>query len=987
MYYPDLLLNCLAQNPEVATERLRAERDIYIRQVLDKLASEKKIQDRGLPPQPNPCQHVKDLNKIRRIENNSERMHSLNLFIRLYNLKKEDHWLWCNKGEPPHHLICEHEYLLLQEFLRPKEKDTIHKEIILNFSGGKFSGQYICKQCGQPIAEYEYDTRVETTDEGTPKDGRAELVDEDALAEEALQIALTTEVEEEERVKVKSDEEQKIYDTINELAALVGVFPDLHSYHKMISRVRNALALVPDRMKYSASQAALKKAGKPTTDYDVFISRILISLCAASLLIDIQTHIPEYVVRYILPGCKDPSFAGYPRDPDAPKPLTGMEYMACAISSVNKKTSPWEQTGYQMIADSNKRMREIMFYLKTFTEQLSETPDVQQSIIDKKQYLLETFGVESSLGRPRDIIPYGFTPVPFNPTKELAAEAEAPVIVESANLAEKVRAYIKQAHIYALKYGKYTAGSSFSEASCCYNGLLTPAEFWKAQGNMPELGNKEPPQGGEGSLLYVHMTPRKLERLFGRADASIMYRLYIRVCFRGPRVGQQHEPGYNHICPWCKFAFPEDPRLPPPTRRFHKEGGKQKKFDEEYESAIQEKEAREIAALKEAGVGDITTETFEELLNNVNRNTLIPPLPTPSIPTPIENLRGMLSLLPPPFEEYEEVLRETLVSVEALPPDAKRTDIINAFSSLSNKAVSLENEIRSRLGDANFVYYEKLLKLPPQELGEALRSYFLVPFQRIMKKRSQLPTLGDVTEETLKTLNIISGFTEFGRETINDLNEANRRHISYLFDIVKDIPKKDIFVNAKMIEVVDRLSIVIPLFIRVLRPTILRGGAIAATYLQRAIVGGIFAEFVMPNHVPSNQPGIVAPTSTISIPAKMPAKILQACLLKYNEEGLSYSQEQIREMIQDRIEKEKSKIIKDKSDMTPEQLKLDNLLQRLGMGKWAVGGTKAIWRYDPNQYVSEKMAMEAAGITRFGPQVNVYEREGYDVTQTRDEDD
>ena len=103
-------------------------------------------------------------------------------------------------------------------------------------------------------------------------------------------------------------------------------------------------------------------------------------------------------------------------------------------------------------------------------------------------------------------------------------------------------------------------------------------------------------------------------------------------------------------------------------------------------------------------------------------------------------------------------------------------------------------------------------------------------------------------------------------------------------------------------------------------------------------------------------------------------------------EGLAYSDEQIKELIQDRAEKEKAKIMKDKSDMTPEQRKLDNMLQRLGMGKWAVGGTKAIWRYDPNQYVSEKEAMEAAGITRFAPEPDVYERDGgYDVVQTNED--
>ena len=979
LFYPDLLLNTLAQNPEVAKERLRAERDLFIQDVLYKLEAEKKLEDRGEPPQPNPCQHTKDLNKIRKIANPTERMLLLNKFVTLYKLKKEDHWLWCNNGEPPHHLICEHEYLLLQEFLRPKEKETIHKQIILTFGGGKFNGQYICKQCGQPISDFEYDTNISFDDEGRPMDGRAVLVDEDAIEEEKLLRAVTAEDEDEEKVETKTEDELKIYRILAELAALVGVFPDRKAYETMITRVKNALALAPDRKKYAASQAALKKRGKAPTDYDVFISRILVSLCAGALLIDVQTHIPEYVIRYTLQGCASPEFSGYPKDPDATKPNTGMEYMACAISSISRSAYPWDITGYQTISSPTERLKNIMVDLKSFTEQLAETPDVQQSIIDKKQYLLETFGYESSLGRPKDMIPQAFVPVPFVPTKELTEEAESPVIAESASTSEKVRAYIKQAHIFALKYGKYSAGSGVTETSCCYTDLTNPGSFWTSKESLAGLPSLEPPKGASGSLLYVHMKPRVLERIFGKADASIMYRLYIRVCFRGPRVGQQHEPGYNNTCPWCEFVFPEDPRLLPPTRRFAKESSKQKQFDEEYASALQTKEQQEINALKESGV-EVTTENFEELLVSVNQRGKIPALVTPVVPTPIENLRGTLSLMPPPFDEFEEVMRATLTALEALPPDAKARDVVAAFNELSTRTVELENEIRGRLGEANFAYFQLFEKLNPQDLGEALRGYFLIPFQRILTTIFFAP-------RQFKPLIKPSRTSDFSPEVMADLQEAYKRHTSYLNEIVKDIPKTDVFVRAKLREVVNRLSVLIPFFTNVLRPTVVRGGQIAATFVQRCMIAGMFAEFINPNHVPSSEPGIVAPTSAITIPAKMPAQILLTCLKKYQAEGLSYSEEQIREMIQDRIEKEKNKIMQDKSDMTPEQRKLDNLLQRLGMGKWAVGGTKAIWRYDPNQYVSEREAMEAAGITRFGPEVDVYEREGgYDVTQTREED-
>lgn len=980
--YPDYFINTLAKNPEVARERMRVERDIYIQGILHNLAYDKKLQNAGEPALPNPCQHVKELNKIRKINNNSDRMMSLNIFIRTFKSKKEDHWLWCNNGDPPHHLLCEHEYLLLQEFLRPKEKDVIHKEILLTFGGGKFNGQYICKQCGQPIMDFEYDTHLEFTDENVPMDGRAVLVDQDAIEQEKLQRALTTEAEEEEKVDTRSEEDQKIFLVLSELASLVGIFPDRKSYEIMITRVKNAIALAPNRNKYTSDQKTMKKAGKPTMDYDIFINRIFVSVAAASLLIDVQTHIPDYVVRYPLPGCSNPSFTGYPMDPDMDndKSKVGMEYLACAISTIMKNTQPWQLTGYQTISSTASRLKEIMLYLKAFTKELAETPEVQQAILNKKQYLLETFGVETGAGRPHDIIPQGFTPTPFITAKELGVEAESPVISETASNEEKVRAYIKQAHSYALKFGKYVPGATHSEASCCYSEIQKPSEFWKSKGELPTLPPHEPPKGTTGSRLYVPMRPRALERIFGKADASIMYRLFLRVCFRGPRVGKQHEPGYDSVCPWCDFKFPEDPRLPPPVRPYDKNDEKQKKLDQEFQQVLQTRREKELQALRDTGVEEIATDTFEDLLTNVNKNGIIPPLGSRVLPSAIDNLEGMLSLLPAPFEGYQIMIRDTVASLKALKNDALRKDVIDAFTSLSIKAVSLEEDLRKRLGDKTFEIYEEFIKLPPQELGENLRTYFLVPFQRIL-------TMKEGSLGTFKPSIKPSTTTEFSSEVIKDLQEAYARHTSYLNDIIKDIPKKDVYIKAKMREVVDRLSVVVPVFIKIVRSTALRGGTVASTFLQRAIVAGIFSEFINPNHIPSNDPNIVAPSSALTTPAKTPARILQACLLKYKQEGLAYTQDQIREMIQDRVEKEKAEIIKKKNKMTPEQRRLDNMLQRYGMGEWAVGGTKAIWRYDPNQYVSEKDAMTAAGIARFGPQMDVYERDGgYDVEQTREDD-
>lgn len=968
--YPDYLLVTLAKNPDVAFERFRATRDLFLKRLRDKLAFEQKEMSAGAEPLVNPCQHVKDLVKIKKIADNSDRMLMLAKFITMYKLKKENHWLWCNNGEP-HHLLCEHEYLLLQEFLKPREKDIIHKQVLLTFSGGVFHGKYICKNCGQPIQQLEFDTNLEFTDSGAPMMGRGVLVDDDAIAQEELEKALLPEHEEKEKVDAFGEEELLIYKTITELAMKVGIYPDKHSYMKMITRVKAALATAPDEKKYTLDQKKKKAAGQTTLDYHMFINRILVCLCASALHIDVQTHVPDYIVRYTLVGCARPEFVGYPRDKE--NEMVGIEYMTCAIASMTQRKSPWDLTGFQSIQPSAKRLKEVLYYTNSAMRLLGETPEVAQDILDKKQYLLETFGSEAAIGRPKDRIPDGFTPEPIVLPKAKAEGAEAPVVAESASPFEKARAWILEAHRLAMTTGKYSPTNLLAESGCCYNPMNKPGSFW-TDATMPLLPPKMPPQGPTGSDLYVPMVPRPRVTLFGNADANIMYRLFLRVCFRGPRKGLQHEPGYDQTCPWCEFKFAEDPRLPPPIQRFAKDGKKQKKYDEEFARELMTKQERELSALREAGI-EVNKETFEDLLNSVNQRSLIPALPEPYLPSNMTTWRGLMTLRPVPYDDYLDVMNATMVAISEAAPDADKATIATAFGELSRRAADFESELKRRIGETNYAPLGRLVELSPQEMAENLRTYILIPMQRILNKMSDTIRLKPRDEH------------DFSRETKEDIKTFIQNHTGYLNKIIKDIPKEDKFVNAKMRELVDKLSVIIPLFSKVLRANILRGGAIGLPDILKSILLGALLEFVSPNHLPPDEPGLERPATAVSVPAKLPATILAACITKFNQEGLSYTSEQIRIMIQDRIEKEKANILRKYNGLDEEGRRLEKMLMRMGMGQWAVGGTKAIWKYDPKQYTKERDDMEAAGITRFGPEPDVYNRgEGVDVEQFTEDD-
>lgn len=968
--HQNYVLAVLAERPDVNVESFRLAREVFLQRLRDKLALELKTLAAGQQPEVNPCQHVKDLIKIRKIPDLSDQMKCLVEFMK-YKEKKEDHWFWCKLCHK--HLICEHEYLVLQEFLKPREKQVIHKELLLNFSGGLFGGKYICKQCGQPIADLDFDSNLEFNDDGNPLMGRAEIVSDDLLMVEDLENALLVEYEDQEKITTQGEDDTLIQKTINKLALSVGVYPTKDAYEKMIARVKNIMSTMPTMDRYNKQQKAKKAKGMPTTDYTIFVNQALVSLCAAALLIDVQTHIPDYTIRSTLEGCAKPEFIGYPRD--TTQLDVGMEYMACAISSVKDKEAPWDLTGFQSLSETPKRLTTILYFVKIATQQLAETNEVKQDILDKKKYLVATFGKEAALDRPKDSIPQGFAPEQIILPKAKKEAAEEPVIAEGASPIQVSRAWIYEGHRLAQIYGNYKVRSVFPDVNCCYSPIFVPSKFWKEISSLPQLPRRLPPQGPQGSYLYVHMTPRRLEFIFGKANPEIMYRLFMTACFKGPRIGLAHEPGYNNICPWCELKFPSDYRLPPPQKRFSSSDKKQAEFDKIYESEITKKQQEDMIALREAGIASVNKDNFEELLMEVNSRFRIPPIKQNIVPTGMENLRGLLTYLPEPFEGYVEIMNQLILDLEALPPDASKENISKAYGPISIKADEFMRDIENRIKKGPTQILGEILKQSPQDIAETLRTYILIPFERVL---SGMPS-------TLK-LKAPTGYG-LAPEALEDIQKVLNSHTDNLNSFLQDIPAMDTYVKAKMSEVVDRLSWGIPVFQKILRENTIRGGSIGLPFLIQAIVAGILDEFIQPNHLPQGVPNLALPRTAVATPAKRPAEILLSCLNKFNKEALKYTPTQIRLMIEDRAEKEKKEILNYFDKKNPEERRMEKLLMKLGMGRWAVGGTKAIQRHSRDQYLSERQERALAGIVDFPAGSDMADTgQGFDVEQMHEDD-
>jgi hypothetical protein len=137
-------------------------------------------------------------------------------------------------------------------------------------------------------------------------------------------------------------------------------------------------------------------------------------------------------------------------------------------------------------------------------------------------------------------------------------------------------------------------------------------------------------------------------------------------------------------------------------------------------------------------------------------------------------------------------------------------------------------------------------------------------------------------------------------------------------------------------------------------------------------------------------------------------KLLSECIQQFYREmrKLKLTDEQVRVLIARRNEKEKKDFVNELKAMTPEDKRIELMNKKLGLGKWAVGGTKAIRIYNQDRYDQEREERHRAGImdhAEYGPEGpgvpqgraveggflnfgNAYEGDGYDRNQQKEDD-
>jgi hypothetical protein len=930
----DLLLTVFAGIPApLARERNRQVRDNFLEALRQALLKAEKKAGAGEIPTPIQCPHVESLNAIRKVKDDDERMQLLSRMLARFRGVTKDNWIKCSASGGAHNLMCYHEFLQLQEYLHPREKDTIHKELLLAFSGGSFQGRFMCKNCGQPISEMEFDQSMEFDDNGRPMANRAALVDAAAVAEEGLQAIIGTSDEDEE-AKFATDMQTMIYKAARQIFDKLGIYAELDSFKRIVQRVESDIQKQPSREEYAKMIKAKKGEGKPL-DYDVLIHRLLVSSAGAHCLIEIQTHIPDFVLRYKIPGCVA-GFSGYPMGKEEDK--TGINYMSCAIASIKSAEPPWSLTGFLTIGVDKKRQEAIAGGVQKMAADALKTAIVQQLISVKRTHYEKIYGKSSMSDHIPEYVPAGFRPVPY--FVKAAEAAEAVVVPEAAAPLDLARAWIQTGHRIARDNGQYVRGSPYIEASCCYTPISEPRSFWAAkEDTLPKLPAKTPPRGQAASQVMLRFTPRRLVKVLSDPPEDLFYRVFLRICYDGPRKGLPHEPGYTNNCPHCGFTFPDNPYMispgPPLTKDLFKE------WQSEMDSII----TKGKSALESQKV-IVDRGTFENVLDAAHTkfHVNMPERVQPTTGTAL--LAKIAAVEPEPFEGFRLLMAETISRAATLTGGAEEMAVAQAYAPLSDNMIEVLGDIQKRLGIPAVRTLQSLIKQSPSQIVESARTYFLVPFQRLVLK---------FKPDSLK----VQKAYKLPTQTQDDVNASLASHLQYLQTLQKVVKG---YSEIKLIQAQRQLAAVLRMIQNEIRPNMIPGGELGTGYLVSALLVGILGEFINANVVPT---GVSGTGGAIDVTARVPINILEVCLSRLQLEGLNFTEDEIRDLIARRTAAEKDLFTTGQNKMTPEEKKADLMMQRLGLGKWAVGGTKAVYTLDPDQLDREREQRIEMGLGDF----------------------
>jgi len=506
----------------------------------------------------NSCEHVKELELLRGVEVEEDRMKLLDLFHQKYEGGIKNNWIQCNVCKQD--LICRHEILLLQEYKQDTSTKIFHKTLLLEFGDVQYNGSYICKNCGISISEIEYDTNPEFDDEGNLMQGRTVVTDEISITLENLD--LTSVIQDTEIKESKMTEDKlKIYSVIQILFEYAGTNPTDAIYKKCINAIYNQLLIM--ETPYKARLTAILKARTPADS--ILVATLVIVLSAAYVIAELQISENALPIYITMQGCP------FSREGDGL-----LTYITCIVSKIGLTGYPWGQALWAALEGETRR-KPIFNEIRYAFNEISKLPTITDALQAARARKEEELAAPETapLFRSRVGAPSAITnkeafqrSVQQDPIETIRIE----VIGRTEALSQSI---IETAHQKALQTKEgvlwqskrldgYCGRMKLQEIGSTGFGIVglqsegTQQEIQLLQSAQQTLLQRDP---GHSLGLSHFITPWSAPVKIASEEQNVellSFRLFLKACATGPTAGLPHEYGVDRVCRRCGLQSPSE---------------------------------------------------------------------------------------------------------------------------------------------------------------------------------------------------------------------------------------------------------------------------------------------------------------------------------------------------------------------------------------------------------------------------------------------
>jgi hypothetical protein len=251
-----------------------------------------------------------------------------------------------------------------------------------------------------------------------------------------------------------------------------------------------------------------------------------------------------------------------------------------------------------------------------------------------------------------------------------------------------------------------------------------------------------------------------------------------------------------------------------------------------------------------------------------------------------------------------------------LGPQADEGQMVEAIGPFSVSIGTAEAAVKARVDRKVARLLDTIAAFPWDRFLQVLETYLVVPFRKIASRFSVSQQIGFIPRDT-----------DFSTDHYALLEKVIQNDNGLVTAFMRQQPTP--FSLAKIARCLTQISALLPFKLRV-RPSQIPGRNFAFQYIQQALLFGPLAELLDTSIIP---PGANANSSSSAAAAAavndntavLLTKLINGAFMKFQGEQLGFNDEQLREIIQARNEKELRGILDRKTAMSDEERMVDSL--------------------------------------------------------------